>query len=527
MSERRRILSEKAFSTPSTVNIYHTPKNTENKSSSQDTVTEFTNPEAQINSYSKSNDMDVLENDDTENKKHTNDQKQNSKITSFIKQRRIKNNSESSYDYALATENQEEKSANAQRYLFFRVEKLMRYLHELNNDEIERKMYFDFDIPQILPVQVRKGNLNCILFKQCLDKIMPDIECMNCARFRRVILEEVLIGNPQVFRRLKSGTRNAWKLRKNYGIFLKTENLDEIENLDRVDVDENDDDSSQDTCSSVDSYFEASKLHREFDQIELNDSGENTGEISSEDENDTEIEIKNKSPTNGIKNSESTEPESHSCPKITRKTPKSNHPVFDHKNRDFEKEYKHYEAQIQTRLDKYCVYENKLKEKQVKQIQHRLETERIMKKNEPESEIITKPVKSGFYNADGYYEETNEKDDNHELAYNEKYETVINGNNTYGGNTFIDNTNNNLSHFDMMQMSVQQDYLENQETILKEKGYLNKWLADSNFEEQTEVTPLSVISLKNEQEQELDCNKCWKKDEGDCFIQIVEEDLVI
>ena len=94
MSERRRILSEKAFSTPSTVNIYHTPKNTENKSSSQDTVTEFTNPEAQINSYSKSNDMDVLENDDTENKKHTNDQKQNSKITSFIKQRRVKNNSE-------------------------------------------------------------------------------------------------------------------------------------------------------------------------------------------------------------------------------------------------------------------------------------------------------------------------------------------------------------------------------------------------------------------------------------------------
>ena len=77
----------------------------------------------------------------------------------------------------------------------------------------------------------------------------------------------------------------------------------------------------------------------------------------------------------------------------------------------------------------------------------------------------------------------------------------------------------------MMQMAVQQDYLVNQETILKEKGYLNNWLADSNFVEQIEVTPLSVISLKNDQEQELDCNKCWKKDDGDCFIQIVEEDL--
>ena len=108
---------------------------------------------------------------------------------------------------------------------------------------------------------------------------------------------------------------------------------------------------------------------------------------------------------------------------------------------------------------------------------------------------------------------------------NALYEAVINGNETYGGNTFIDNTNNNLTHFDMMQMAVQQDYLVNQESILKEKGYLNNWLAGSNFVEQIEVTPLSVISLKNDQEQELDCNKCWKNDDGDCFIQIVEEDL--
>ena len=114
------------------------------------------------------------------------------------------NNSESSYDYALETENHDEKIANAQSYLLFRVEKLMRYLHELNDDEIERKKYFDFDVRRILPVDVRKGNINCILFFQCLDKIMPDIEWMNHARFRRVILEEVLIGNPQVFRRLKS-----------------------------------------------------------------------------------------------------------------------------------------------------------------------------------------------------------------------------------------------------------------------------------------------------------------------------------
>ena len=307
----------------------------------------------------------------------------------------------------------------------------------------------------------------------------------------------------------------------------KKDGIGSLENGVRVNINEYNDASSQDTCSSIDSYFETSKVHHEFEKVELNESGENTANISSENESDAENEMKNKSPKKSTK-SRSTESDSHSGQPITRKTPTSNIPVFDHKNRDFEKEYEHYESQIKTRLEKYSVYEKKLKEKQVKQIKNRIETERIMKNNDAESEMITKPVKSGFYNAEGYYEETNDpKDENYEVAYDEKYEAVINGNDTYGGNTFIDNTNNNLSHFDMMQMAVQHDYLENHDTILVEKGYLDRWLADSNFEEQTEVTPLSVISLKNDQKQELDCDKCWKKNDGDCFIQIVEEDVGI
>ena len=441
--EERRILSEKLFC--------HTPRSTENKSSEDNVVDLINLSEA----FSKPNDIIFLENDDTENKnpkmecpgelstdsntkvKNPSPRQSNSIITSFIKHRKTENNSESSYDYALETENGAGKKADAQRYLLFRVEKLMRYLHEFNNDEIERKMYFDFDMPQMLPVQVRKGNLNCILFQQCLNKIMPDIEWMSEARFRRVILEEVLIGNPRVFRRLKSGTRNAWKLRKNHGTGKsRTENngTENLENVHRVDINETDDESSQDTCSSVDSYFETPKLYRQFDQVELNGSGENTADNSSESENDAKIEIKNKSPKsksqkNNTKTSEpSTDSESSFANKTTlKKSPKSNHPVFDHNNRDFEQEYKNYESQIQTRLGKYSVYEKKLKEKQVKQIKNRIETERTMKKNEGiESEIITKPIKSSYYNAEGYYEETNERDENYEPAYNEKYSALKN-----------------------------------------------------------------------------------------------------